>query len=93
MATAYDSMWEKLNLDIDGHAALLEVLGKFYGDIYLSQSGRLRGMEYLDFVLSEVHGLRIKELQDGRMVIGPFYSMEDMEQLKTRVEAFVEMVR
>jgi len=76
MATAYDSMWEKLNLDLDAHAGLLEVLGKFYGDIYLSQSGRLRGMEYLDFVLSEVHGLRIKELQDakaaGRKIIGTF---------------------
>lgn len=76
MATAYDAMWEKLDLDLDAHAGLLEVLGKFYGDIYLSQSGRLRGMEYLDFVLSEVHGLRIKELQDakaaGRKVIGTF---------------------
>jgi len=76
MATAYDSMWEKLNLDLDAHAGLLEVLGKFYGDIYLSQSGRLRGMEYLDFVLSEVHGLRIKELQDakaaGKKIIGTF---------------------
>jgi sugar phosphate isomerase/epimerase len=33
-------------------------------------------MEYLDFVLSEVHGLRIKELQDakaqGRKIIGTF---------------------
>lgn len=76
MTEAYDAMWEKLNLDIDAHAGLLQVLGKFYGDIYLSQSGRLRGMEYLDFVLSEVHGLRIKELQDakarGRKVIGTF---------------------
>ena len=76
MATAYDKIWEKLNLDLDAHAGLLEVLGKFYGDIYLSQSGRLRGMEYLDFVLSEVHGLRIKELQDakaaGKKIIGTF---------------------
>lgn len=76
MSTGYDAMWEKLNLDLDAHAGLLEVLGKFYGDIYLSQSGRLRGMEYLDFVLSEVHGLRIKELQDakaaGKKVIGTF---------------------
>jgi benzoyl-CoA reductase/2-hydroxyglutaryl-CoA dehydratase subunit BcrC/BadD/HgdB len=74
--SSYDAMWEKLNLDLDAHAGLLQVLGKFYGDIYLSQSGRLRGMEYLDFVLSEVHGLRIKELQDakeqGRKVIGTF---------------------
>ncbi len=76
MSSAYDDMWEGLNLDLEAHEGLLSVLGKFYGDIYLSQSGRLKGMEYLDFVLSEVHGLRIKELQDakaqGRKVIGTF---------------------
>lgn len=74
--SAYKEMWEKLNLDIPAHDGLLAVLGKFYGDIYLSQQGRLKGMEYLDFVLSEVHGLRVKELQDakaqGRKVIGTF---------------------
>lgn len=76
MASSYDEMWEKLNLDLGAHGGLLEVFGKFYGDIYLSQAGRLRGMEYLDFVLSEVHGLRIRELQEaraaGRKVIGTF---------------------
>ncbi len=76
MPTPYDDMWEKLNLDLAAHEGLLQVLGKFYGDIYLTQEGRLKGMEYLDFVLSEVHGLRIKELQDakaqGRKVIGTF---------------------
>jgi len=69
-------MWEKLNLDLPAHEGLLQVLGKFYGDIYLTQEGRLRGMEYLDFVLSEVHGLRIQELQEakaqGRKIIGTF---------------------
>jgi len=74
MPTPYDGMWEKLNLDLTAHEGLLQVLGKFYGDIYLTQEGRLKGMEYLDFVLSEVHGLRIKELQDakarGKKVIG-----------------------
>ena len=58
------------------HEGLLQVLGKFYGDIYLTQEGRLKGMEYLDFVLSEVHGLRIRELQaakaQGRKIIGTF---------------------
>src|SRR5450759_2169584 len=48
----------------------------FMGISNLSQSGRLKGMEYLDFVLSEVHGLRIKELQEakaqGQKVIGTF---------------------
>lgn len=73
---AYREMWEKLNLDQNAHDGLLAVLGKFYGDIYMSQQGRLKGMEYLDFVLSEVHGLRIKELQDakaqGRKIVGTF---------------------
>jgi len=76
MPTPYDDMWEKLNLDLPAHGGLLQVLGKFYGDIYLTQSGRLQGMEYLDFVLSEVHGLRIQELQaakaQGKKVIGTF---------------------
>ena len=76
MGTAYDDMWKKLNLDLDAHASLLEVLGKFYGDIYLTQAKRLQGMEYLNFVLSEVHGLRIRELQNaktqGKKVIGTF---------------------
>ena len=76
MPTPYDEMWEKLHLDLGAHEGLLQVLGKFYGDIYLSQSGRLQGMEYLDFVISEVHGLRIRELQDakaaGRKIVGAF---------------------
>ncbi len=76
MPTPYDDMWKKLNLDLTAHEGLLQVLGKFYGDIYLTQEGRLKGMEYLDFVLSEVHGLRIQELQaakdQGKKVIGTF---------------------
>jgi len=76
LPTPYDEMWEKLNLDLAAHEGLLQVLGKFYGDIYLSQSGRLKGIEYLDFALSEVHGLRIQELQEakaqGRKVVGTF---------------------
>lgn len=74
--SAHREMWERLDLDLEAHDALLEVLGKFYGDIYMSQQNRLQGAEYLDFVLSEVHGLRIKELQDakaeGRKVVGTF---------------------
>ncbi|MBM4286730.1 MAG: 2-hydroxyacyl-CoA dehydratase, partial [Deltaproteobacteria bacterium] len=76
MPTPYDEMWEKLNLDLAAHEGLLAVLGKFYGDIYLTQDKRLKGMEYLDFVLTEVHGLRIKELQEakaqGKKIIGTF---------------------
>ncbi len=72
----YTLMWDRLNLDLSAHEALLAVLGKFYNDIYLSQDNRLHGMEYLDFVLSEIHGARIKELLEakdsGKKVIGTF---------------------
>jgi len=69
-------MWEDLGLDLKSHDALLEVLGKGYEDIYLSQKGRPEAMTYFDFVMGEVHGLRIKELMDekaaGRKVIGAY---------------------
>lgn len=76
MGSPYDAMWEQLGLDLPAHDNLLKVLGQAYGDIYLGQKGRLRGAEYLDFVLSEVHGLRIQELvqakAQGRKVVGAF---------------------
>lgn len=69
-------MWKSLDLDLDVHDGLLQVLGQYYGDAYLSQENRPEGMGYLDFVVSEVHGLRIKELFDakeqGRKVFGTF---------------------
>lgn len=76
MGSPYDAMWERLGLDLPAHDNLLKVLAQAYGDIYLGQKGRLRGAEYLDFVLSEVHGLRIQELLQakarGRKVVGTF---------------------
>jgi len=76
MSENYRSMWEKLDLDLEAHDTLLDVLGKGYQDIYLAQKNRPEGMSYFDFVMSEVHGLRIKELLDekeaGRKVIGAF---------------------
>jgi benzoyl-CoA reductase/2-hydroxyglutaryl-CoA dehydratase subunit BcrC/BadD/HgdB len=69
-------MWSDLGLDLKGHDALLNVLGSAYTDIFLSQKNRPEGMKYFDFVMSEVHGLRIKELMDakaaGRKVIGSY---------------------
>lgn len=76
MSDDYTPMWQKLGLDIEAHDALLSVLGKGYQDIYLSQKDRPEGMSYFDFVMSEVHGLRIKELLDekgeGRKIIGSY---------------------
>jgi benzoyl-CoA reductase/2-hydroxyglutaryl-CoA dehydratase subunit BcrC/BadD/HgdB len=69
-------MWRELGLDIDAHNALLSALGEGYQQVFLSQKNRPAGMQYFDFVVSEVHGLRIKELLDakaeGRIVVGSF---------------------
>jgi benzoyl-CoA reductase/2-hydroxyglutaryl-CoA dehydratase subunit BcrC/BadD/HgdB len=59
-------MWKELGLDLKAHDELMNVLGKFYTDLFLSQQGRPQGMTYFDFVMSEVHGLRIKELLDAK---------------------------
>ncbi|HTY23107.1 MAG TPA: double-cubane-cluster-containing anaerobic reductase [Desulfomonilaceae bacterium] len=76
MAPDYEQMWKDLGLDLAAHDALLQVLGKGYQDIFLSQSDRPQGMDYFNFVMSEVHGLRIEELMDekkaGRKVIGSY---------------------
>lgn len=76
MKGRYEKMWQGLGLDLGAHDALLEVLKKGYQDVYIAQKNRPEGMGYFDFVMSEVHGLRIKELIDekaaGRKVIGSF---------------------
>ena len=76
MSEDYRSMWADLGLDLTAHDALLNVLGQGYQDIYLAQKNRPEEMGYFDFVMSEVHGLRIKELVDekaaGRKIIGSY---------------------
>lgn len=76
MGEDYTQMWTDLGLDLEGHDALLGVLGSAYGDIYMAQKDRPEGMTYFDFVMSEVHGFRIKELLDekatGRKIIGSY---------------------
>jgi benzoyl-CoA reductase/2-hydroxyglutaryl-CoA dehydratase subunit BcrC/BadD/HgdB len=69
-------MWQKLGLDLARHDELLGILGEFYPALYLSQPNRPQGMGYFDFVISEIHGLRIKELLEhkakGGKVFGTF---------------------
>lgn len=72
----YTAMWQGLGLNIEAHDGLMKALGQAYGDIFLAQKNRPKGMQYLDFVLSEIHGLRVEELlkakAEGRKVIGTF---------------------
>jgi len=74
--SGYNQMWSELGLDLEAHDALLSVLGDSYHNIFMTQKNRPEGMKYFDFVMSEVHGLRIKELMDaktqGKKVIGSY---------------------
>lgn len=64
--TDYRQMWTDLGLNMPAHDALLGALPGLYQEIYLSQKNRPKGMGYFDFVVSEIHGLRVKELMDHK---------------------------
>jgi benzoyl-CoA reductase/2-hydroxyglutaryl-CoA dehydratase subunit BcrC/BadD/HgdB len=76
MGNKYEAIWQELGLNLENHAGLLGVLGDAYQSIYQSQQNRPNGMAYFDFAVSEVHGLRIKEIyqakQAGKPVVGAF---------------------
>jgi benzoyl-CoA reductase/2-hydroxyglutaryl-CoA dehydratase subunit BcrC/BadD/HgdB len=84
MSEKYVEMWKSLGMDVEKHNQLLNILGQYYTAVYLSQKNRPKAMSYFDFVVSEVHGLRIKELNDqraaGNKVIGAFcvYAPEEI---------------
>jgi benzoyl-CoA reductase/2-hydroxyglutaryl-CoA dehydratase subunit BcrC/BadD/HgdB len=72
----YREMWKNLNMDLEKHDQLCTVLPEMYGSVYLTQEDRPLGMNYFNFVISEVHGLRVQELdnhkRDGGKVLGTF---------------------
>lgn len=72
----YRQMWSDLNMDLEKHDILCEVLPEAFGGVYLSQENRPQGMDFYDFVVSEIHGVRPSELvahqQNGGKVFGTF---------------------
>ncbi len=72
----YNKMWEELNMDLETHSQLCEVLPVMFGDVYLSQENRPEGMDYYYFVVAEIHGVRPMELLEhqkkGGKVLGTF---------------------
>jgi len=76
MQKDYTGLWEGLGLNLENHAGLLGVLSDAYKNIYLSQKERPNGMGYFDFVISEIHGLRVEEIYEAkkekRKVVGTF---------------------
>jgi len=76
MEKDYTGLWENLGLNLENHAGLLGVLSEGYKNIYLSQKGRPEQMGYFDFVISEIHGLRVEKIfeakKEKRKVVGTF---------------------
>ncbi len=72
----YRQMWKDLGMDLELHDQLCEVLPTAFGDVYLSQEDRPESMDYYNFVVSEIHGVRPAELiesqKKGEKVFGTF---------------------
>ena len=72
----YHKMWESLNMDLETHDQLCEVLPSMFGDVYLTQENRPEAMDYFNFVIAEIHGVRPAELiehqKKGGKVFGTF---------------------
>lgn len=72
----YQKMWKDLGMDLETHDQLCEILPQVFGDVYLTQEDRPVGMDYFNFVVAEIHGVRPMELIDhqkkGGKVFGTF---------------------
>jgi len=56
-------MWTDLGIDLERHDVLLNALLPIYQEIYLSQRNRPEGMGFYDFVVGDIHGIRVRELR------------------------------
>lgn len=72
----YRKMWEDLGMDVEKHDLLCEALPKAFTDVYISQQDRPEKMDYYDFVVADIHGVRPSELVEhkkkGGKVFGTF---------------------
>jgi len=72
----YRKMWEGLNMDLETHDQLCEVLPAMFADVYLTQENRPESMDYFNFVIAEIHRVRPAELiehqKNGGKVFGTF---------------------
>jgi benzoyl-CoA reductase/2-hydroxyglutaryl-CoA dehydratase subunit BcrC/BadD/HgdB len=69
-------LWTELGIDLASHDQLLGALGPMFGDVYLSQKNRPAGMGFFDFVVGDIHGIRVHELRqhaaDGGKVVATY---------------------
>ena len=62
----YHPMWESLGMNLEDHDMLLGAVGQMYGGMFLTQHNRPASTSYLDFVATNIHSGRIKEMLDKK---------------------------
>jgi benzoyl-CoA reductase/2-hydroxyglutaryl-CoA dehydratase subunit BcrC/BadD/HgdB len=76
MATDNRQMWAELGIDLKKHDLLMNALPPIYKEIYLSQKNRPQGMGFFDFVVGDIHGIRVQELRqdakNGTIVVATY---------------------
>ncbi|MBY9006894.1 MAG: 2-hydroxyacyl-CoA dehydratase [Candidatus Lokiarchaeota archaeon] len=70
-------MWKELGIDIEKHDQLLAVLPDVYKKVYIdSQKTRPKAMNFFEYIVGDIHGIRIKELkeakEEGKIIVGTF---------------------
>lgn len=66
MSNDNHQMWQDLGINLEKHDEFLAPLPGLYGDIFMAQENRPKGMEYFDFVVGDIHGIRVKELVEHK---------------------------
>ncbi len=75
--TNWYPMWKEIGIDLEKHNQLLVALPSIYKEIYIdTQAHRPEAMAFWDFVVGDIHGIRISELvkvkQEGKKIVGTF---------------------
>ena len=72
----YHPMWEKLGMDLKKNDEFLDLLPDIYKEIYIDTQKNRPDMSFFDFVVGDIHGIRIKEMveakEKGKKIIGTF---------------------
>ncbi len=59
MSTDWRKMWADLDMDLDKHDEFLAPIPTIYGELFLSQKNRPKGMDFFDFVVGDILGIRV----------------------------------
>lgn len=76
MSNDWSKMWEDLGIDLEKHDEFLAPLPGIYQELFLNQENRPKGMDFFDFVVGDIHGIRVSELlnhkNNGGKVVASF---------------------